>query len=331
MILHNRQPGIENYCPICFYEVNSKITISSDVLTVNCVVCDSYSITSEAISEIDNEKSHHGDLIYLRRKMQFITKNWRRKHRLTWFSSAYDKETENTISIRVVPDYPIPSDYLDWRKHTIFTIERLRRHASESKYYLRILHEPTEAPMFWYEDHADLRWMLNQLQHEHLIGVNFGALPQEASQIRLNASYWMELDRLTLENKGSSSDTVFVATWFDHQMDTVFEKGIQPAIEAVGYKANWVKLNENADKVDDYILSEIRNARFLVADFTGHRNAVYFEAGFAFGLGIPVVWTVRKDGLTDASFDTRQFNHIVWETPEELAAKLARRITARAL
>lgn len=66
----------------------------------------------------------------------------------------------------------------------------------------------------------------------------------------------------------------------------------------------------------------------MIADFTGNRNGVYFEAGFAMGLGIPVIWTCRKDHIDNVHFDTRQYNHIVWETPEELREKLTYRIEA---
>ena len=38
-----------------------------------------------------------------------------------------------------------------------------------------------------------------------------------------------------------------------------------------------------------------RHGGLVVADFTGHRGGVYFEAGFARGLGIPVVWTCHKE------------------------------------
>ena len=65
-----------------------------------------------------------------------------------------------------------------------------------------------------------------------------------------------------------------------------------------------------------------------MADVTNHRQGVYFEAGYALGLGIPVIWTCRKDDLDNCHFDTRQYNHIVWETPEELATALEHRIRA---
>ncbi len=46
------------------------------------------------------------------------------------------------------------------------------------------------------------------------------------------------------------------------------------------------------------------------------------------GLGIPVIFTCRKDRLGDVHFDTRQYNHIVWETPDEPRDQVANRIAA---
>jgi nucleoside 2-deoxyribosyltransferase len=85
---------------------------------------------------------------------------------------------------------------------------------------------------------------------------------------------------------------------------------------------------EHNDNINDRIISEIRACQFLVADFTLHRNGVYFEAGFAMGLGRPVVWTCRRDQMREAHFDTRPYNHIIWDTPAELREKLTNRIKA---
>jgi hypothetical protein len=65
-----------------------------------------------------------------------------------------------------------------------------------------------------------------------------------------------------------------------------------------------------------------------VADFTGNREGVYYEAGFAQGLDIPVIWTVREDWLGKIHFDTRQYNHIHYRTPDELLRALKNRIMA---
>ncbi len=58
------------------------------------------------------------------------------------------------------------------------------------------------------------------------------------------------------------------------------------------------------------------------------RGGVYYEAGFAQGLGIPVIWTVKADHIDHVHFDTRQFNHITWTDAADLREKLKNRIGA---
>ena len=110
----------------------------------------------------------------------------------------------------------------------------------------------------------------------------------------------------------------FVAMWFDPSMDEVYNDGIEPAIDDAGYEAFRIDRKDFLGKVDDEIVAEIRKSRFVVADFTttkkaGARGGVYFEAGFAHGLGIPVIHTCRKDRMKDVHFDTNHFNHLTWE------------------
>ena len=125
----------------------------------------------------------------------------------------------------------------------------------------------------------------------------------------------------------------FVAMWLDDSMNEAFDKGIQPAIEDAGYRAIRIDRKPDVDKIDDEIIAEIRRSRFLVADFThgdkGARGGVYYEAGFAYGLGKPVIYTCRADMVDYLHFDTRQYAHILWETPEELREGLKNKIVAR--
>ena len=127
----------------------------------------------------------------------------------------------------------------------------------------------------------------------------------------------------------------FVAMWFDPSMDEVYEKGIRPAILKAGYRPVRIDREANLiDKIDDAIVAEIRRSRFLVADFThgdkGARGGVYYEAGFAHGLGIPVIFMCREDRIDEAHFDTRQFSHILWDARnlEDLAFRLTSKILA---
>ena len=115
-------------------------------------------------------------------------------------------------------------------------------------------------------------------------------------------------------------------------MRDVWEHGFDPAIREAGYEPVRIDQKEHVNKIDDEIISEIRRSRFVVADFThghsGARGGVYYEAGFAHGLNIPVIFSCREDVLQRVHFDTRQYNHLVWKTAQELRSKLVNRIAA---
>lgn len=130
------------------------------------------------------------------------------------------------------------------------------------------------------------------------------------------------------EEHSTNSHFGFVAMWFDPSMSDVRELGLSAGILGAGFSPTLVNNVEHVNKIDDEIVAQIRKSRFLVADFTGHRGGVYFEAGFALGLGLPVFWTCRKDDLKDLHFDIRQYNCIDWQTPDELAGRLQKRIEA---
>ena len=140
--------------------------------------------------------------------------------------------------------------------------------------------------------------------------------------------------RIAEQEVNPSSDQVFVAMWFDPSMSGAVEKGIRPAILNRGYRPLLINEKPDVDKIDDEIMGEIRRSRFLVADFThgdkGVRGGVYYEAGFALGIGLTVIRSCRKDVIdrNELHFDVRQHYHIVWETADELRVGLEARIRA---
>jgi nucleoside 2-deoxyribosyltransferase len=131
-----------------------------------------------------------------------------------------------------------------------------------------------------------------------------------------------------LRAKRAASSQAFVAMWFTDEMKEVYEQGIEPAIRQAGFAPMLIINKEHANKIDDEIIAEIRRSAFLVADFTGHRQNVYFETGFAIGLARQVVWTCRKDEIKHLHFDIRQYNCIDWKDAAELERRLRLRIEA---
>jgi hypothetical protein len=101
---------------------------------------------------------------------------------------------------------------------------------------------------------------------------------------------------------------------FSEEMQRVYHQGFEVAVKSAGYQPMLISNKEHANKIDDEIIAEIRRSAFLVADFTGHRQNVYFETRFAIGLGLQVVWTYKKNEIAALHFDIRQYNCIAWRT-----------------
>lgn len=161
---------------------------------------------------------------------------------------------------------------------------------------------------------------------------------QRPERVRLDFAAHERMDKI----RSGTSDIAqaFVAMWFSPIMDEAYARGIEPALLKAGYHAQRIDRKEHANKIDDEIIAEIKRSKFMVADFTCElvgnapalqavaRGGVYYEAGYAQGLGLPVIWSVRADLVAHVHFDTRQYNHIVWNDPAELEGKLFNRVAA---
>jgi hypothetical protein len=172
------------------------------------------------------------------------------------------------------------------------------------------------------EDPNDLAVILDYLWQEGLLSDNLGA----GGVRRLTPKGFIAADELRTRRAASSQ--AFVAMCFNKEMMDVYASGIGPGIQDAGFKPMLISKKEHANKIDDEIIAEIRRSAFLVADFTEHRQNVYFETGFAIGLGLQVIWTCRNDHMKDLHFDIRQYNSIDWENAADLKMRLKLRIEA---
>lgn len=165
-----------------------------------------------------------------------------------------------------------------------------------------------------------------------------GLLDARGAELSLTFEGYAHLEAMRTSARNSLQ--AFVAMWFGAEVADAYDNGIAPAIADAGYRPMRIDQKEHNNKIDDEIIAEIRRSRFLIADFTCGtigdgpsltaipRGGVYYEAGFAQGLGIPVIGTCRADHINHVHFDTRQFNHITWSTPQELRERLRNRIGA---
>ena len=136
---------------------------------------------------------------------------------------------------------------------------------------------------------------------------------------------------LYLEGRtGQQASLGFCAMWFADEVKPLWSDAIHNAIRESGYEPLRIDAKQHNGKIDDEIVASIRSSRFVVADFTGQRGGVYYEAGFAHGLGLPVIFMCREADVTDLHFDIRQYNCILWKQDEleDAKARLKNRILA---
>jgi hypothetical protein len=120
----------------------------------------------------------------------------------------------------------------------------------------------------------------------------------------------------------------FVAMWFDESMQEAYDRGFAPAISDAGFKLIRIDQKLTNKGISDEIKAEIRMAQFTVADFTGQRQSVYYEAGFANGLGREVIWCCKADDVNSLHFDIKHLGHVIWKDPVDLRKKLTDSIRA---
>jgi hypothetical protein len=145
-------------------------------------------------------------------------------------------------------------------------------------------------------------------------------------QFRVSPAGYVQADEW--KQLAADSSQAFIAMWFSNEIDSAWTGGLQKGVLAAGYKALRIDNKEHTNKICDEIISEIRRSRFVVADYTGQRGGVYYEAGYAAGRGLPVFSTCREDQVKNLHFDIRQYNCIDWKSPDDLARRLQVRIEA---
>ena len=159
---------------------------------------------------------------------------------------------------------------------------------------------------------------INYLQKEYLYEYkNFLAPANEGSSIidrtfQITPAGFEHIhEMLTTQTE---SRKAFCAMWFDKKVKPIWEEAIKPAIEETEHEPVRIDEEEFNDDINAQMIMLIRKSKFVIADFTGDRGGVYFEAGFAKGLGLEVIYTCEKKAFEEKKphFDINHYNFILW-------------------
>jgi len=130
-----------------------------------------------------------------------------------------------------------------------------------------------------------------------------------------------------LQSSKNELPQAFIAMWFSPEMVNARES-IKKAIIDSGYTYIIIDEKEHNKQIVPEIFYEIQRSKFLIADLTGHRNGVYYEAGYAQGLGKEVIFTCSEKGFRKRHFDVAQVSTVVWKDEDDLYKRLLKRIEA---
>jgi len=204
------------------------------------------------------------------------------------------------------------------------------------------------------------RFLVNLYKTDDTIGKHF-----KTDNIKLSMSYaknkneiiWMFRALIELEymsnNQGSNeyiitpkgferaeqllstqidSKSVFIAMGFNKDLLEACEKSIKPACAACGFNGHLISDKSHNNGITDEIIVEIKRSKFVIVDFTYGNSGAYFEAGYAQGLGRPVIRCCNKAWFDETKnalhFNTRHYATILWESHEHLLEELKKNIRA---
>lgn len=124
-------------------------------------------------------------------------------------------------------------------------------------------------------------------------------------------------ERYETEKRGEFAGNYgFIAMQFgDTELDAFVRDVVKPTVkEGIGYDLVDMRDVSQADVIDNIMRVQIRDAAFVIADLTHDNNGAYWEAGYAEGLGKPVIYICEKTKFDNekSHFDTNHCTTVPW-------------------
>lgn len=126
---------------------------------------------------------------------------------------------------------------------------------------------------------------------------------------------------------------IFIAMKFSPETNTYYENAYKPIIQSMNYAVMRIDEKEYTGSIIGEIQSEITDSVALIADLTGNRGGVYYEAGIARGLQlcnhpIKLLLTCERTFFDSEKvhFDVSGDNILLYDSVDDLKGKLKTRL-----
>lgn len=245
---------------------------------------------------------------------------YQKKRNLFHIVSAYIREQtdcnekvtlsiDDLESIANSPDIPVTIEDKGNR-----LLQYLYRHSSAPGEPVVIHPLSSNYNLTYSPNQQELVYIIDKLRNEHL-------LTREGLTFQLTETGWSEADA---ERKNLKPCSVLISN--EEDLRTEWLARLLPKIEQHGYLPRLLT-HEKTQNSEKYSLEMIADSKLIIADLTGQAPEVYFAAGYALGLNIPLIWTVNSSAADKLPVKIQEIRPIVWDTVEELAVFLQQRLS----
>ena len=310
-------------CPVCLCESSCRKPTSRDLF--ECDICGIYKIDIDKLEGQNPDgsfESSQWNLNSLQRARLFHSIRRRSDESLKTGSDPFEITSDVLDSFR--SDGSLPSPAVQATNIIQFIGDEVSRSGKAVGQLPPGFHAIIGALNF----EAAIRLTKELVKHQRLTANLSGAAGidpatgrplSSVSDINLSPDEW---DQYEAKKRGEfDGNYCFLAMQFNvPALDCFVEKVVKPTVNGMGY--DLVDMNKKrAGIIDNIMRNRIREAKFVIADLTHDNNGAYWEAGYAEGIGKPVIYICEKEKFDKKKthFDTNHCTTVTWSRDDDEA------------
>ena len=153
----------------------------------------------------------------------------------------------------------------------------------------------------------------------------------DRTDVTLSFKGWEHYESL-LKGRETYRKAFMAMKFGDSTLDKMVDEVFREAVRKTGFELFRLDDSPRAGLIDDRLRVEIQSSDFVIADLTHDNLGAYWEAGYAEGLGKPVIYTCEATKFEEEKthFDTNHHLTVTWDDAEPTDAAEKLKATIRA-
>lgn len=316
-------------CPICQYNsmVSNEFPDNDGdiVVRVKCIRCGTYKMEHRAVAALPKHISGDKRLLVSSLIADFSNKDYTIMYNDLDKLASHAKipqfiERADRLLLFLGEKYPKINTSIPWQDIVnILTLMTKFRESDLANSNIQLSVQLMAKS--WCEDISELEFLL----YDYLYKTQEYLTEKRIGELTITAAGWKRIYELKTEVR--EGNIGFIAMKFEEKLIKYSKKWFETAIGETGHDCKVMYSHQHTKVIDNEMKALIRRSKFVVCDLTENSRGAYYEAGFAHGLGIPVIFLCeseffhkKENELGEESpgvhFDTNHYPFIEWKFDE---------------